>query len=405
MNSEMEIYYATNKLFLSRIGGWPYQRKPLKVLIPCFFTMVHFSVIVTQALLLYDTWGDIDIVVECIITLTLLFAASIKLINIVVNNDKLRRLLQHMNKHWELFNSELERQILRYYGSIGQKVTNYYAAYFSATLLSYVLIPLVPRILDVIIPLNESRPLGYVYQAEYRVDKEKYYYPILFHTYLASTITTTILFTVDTTYIVCVLHTCSLFTAVSQQLENITRKTDITSSDKKVHKEMHYHIFMEKHNSIGNDYIALINCLKKHQLALEHAQILDSMFTHATFIMLSINVLILSIIGIQLINNLENIEETVRYVFISCASFIHLITMCIPGQLLIDKSTEVFIKTYGSAWYTFSVRTKKLLGILLYRSFTPCTLTAGRTFIMSMTMCSSVMQTAMSYFTAFSSMK
>ncbi|KAL0102413.1 hypothetical protein PUN28_017984 [Cardiocondyla obscurior] len=79
--------------------------------------------------------------------------------------------------------------------------------------------------------------------------------------------------------------------------------------------------------------------------------------------------------------------------------------MCIPGQLLIDRSTEIFNEAYSSEWYTFSLKTKKLLRVLFYRSFVPCTLTAGKMFVMSMTMCSSVLQTAMSYFTAFLSIK
>ncbi|XP_071567429.1 uncharacterized protein [Temnothorax nylanderi] len=409
MNMDMERYYAVNKLFLLRIGGWPYQRKVIKILIPCLFTIVHCSTIVTQVLLLYDTWGDIDIVVECTITLTPLFAASTKLINIVVNNDKFQRLLQLMNEHWEFFNSEYERHILRHYASIGQKVTSYFAVYFTITLVSYLLIPLIPRILDIVIPLNESRPLAYIYQAEYRVDEEKYYYLIIFHTYIVSTITTTILFTVDTTYIVCALHACSLFTAISWRLENIIGDQADTKSDnnEKIYTGTHYdlEIFVEKHGSANNDYRELMMCLKKHQLALEHVKTLDSMFTHVTFILLSLNVLILSVIGIQLINNLTHTEEVIRYGFITFGAFTHLVCMCIPGQLLIDRSTDVFDKAYGSSWYTFSVKSRKLLRVLLYRSLAPCTLTAGKMFVMSMTMCSSVMQTAMSYFTAFLSVK
>jgi len=38
-----------------------------------------------------------------------------------------RRLLQLMNDHWELFNSECERHILRYYANIGRKITSYFA--------------------------------------------------------------------------------------------------------------------------------------------------------------------------------------------------------------------------------------------------------------------------------------
>ncbi|TGZ54339.1 Uncharacterized protein DBV15_12947 [Temnothorax longispinosus] len=49
-----------------------------------------------------------------------------------------------------------------------------------------------------------------------------------------------------------------------------------------------------------------------------------------------------------------------------------------------------FSVRYGSSWYTFSVKSKKLLRVLLYRSLAPCTLTAGKMFVMSMTMCSSV---------------
>ncbi|XP_039305957.1 uncharacterized protein LOC105206589 isoform X3 [Solenopsis invicta] len=426
MNSEMEMYYATNKLFLLRIGGWPYQRKILKVLIPCFFIMVHYSTVATQVicdidyasnrtsvsrnnqliLLLYNTWGDVDIAIECIITLTCLFVASAKFINIVVNNDKFRRILQLMNEHWKVFNSEFERHILRYYANIGKKTTNYFAAYFMIVIMFYLTIPLLPKILDILIPLNESRPLAYIYQAEYRVDKEKYYYPILLHCSVTSIITVTILFTVDTTYIICVLHACSLFTAVSQRLENMTGEIDIKSDDdEENYTEMHYQLFAEKYRSTGNDYRELITCLKKHQLALEHVQILNSTFNQVTFIVLCLNMLILSVIGIQLINNLEKTEEVIRYVFVSCAVFTHLICMCIPGQLLIDRSTEVFDKAYGSAWHTFSIKTRRLLRILLYRSLVPSTLTAGQMFVMSMTMCSSVTQSAMSYFTAFLSIR
>lgn len=89
-----------------------------------------------------------------------------------------------------------------------------FSVYLITVILVYLLIPLIPRILDIVIPLNESRPLAYVFPAEYKLDKEKYYYLILGHTYIISITTITILFTVDTTYIVCVLHACSLFTAI-----------------------------------------------------------------------------------------------------------------------------------------------------------------------------------------------
>ncbi|KYM85888.1 hypothetical protein ALC53_04378 [Atta colombica] len=342
MNPEMEKYYAINKLFLSAIGVWPYQRRVLKVFLPCLFSTIHYAGFITQVLLVYDTWGNMDVIVEAIIVITCIFGANTKLINIIVNNHKFRRLLQLMCEHWEFFNSE--RHIMRYYASISQKVTKYFGVYFIVFTIFYLLIPLIPRILDVVKPLNESRPLIYVYSVEYRVDKEKYYYPILLHCYATSLITIIILFTIDTTYIMCVLHVCSLFIAISYRLENITIKAENKSDNKKQYIGRHCRLLMEKHDSIGNDYHELIMCLKRHQLALEYVQILNSTFTQAMFILLSLNMLNLSVIGIQLIKNLEHINEIIRSIFFICAVFIHLVCMCIPGQLLIDRSIEVFDK-------------------------------------------------------------
>lgn len=86
--------------------------------------------------------------------------------------------------------------------------------YSYTILITFLSIPLIPIVLNVMIPLNESRPLIYVYEAEYGIDKDKYYYPILLHNYAACTVNIMIVTSVDTMYIVCVLHACSLFEIV-----------------------------------------------------------------------------------------------------------------------------------------------------------------------------------------------
>ncbi|XP_036150658.1 uncharacterized protein LOC105832575 [Monomorium pharaonis] len=404
MNREMEMYYATNKLFLSLIGGWPYQQKTLKILKLCFFASIQFSAIVPQVLVLYDTWGDMDIAVNCLVNFVIIIAGTIKLTNIVVNNNKFRQLLQHMIEHWELFNSEFEQHILRRYANIGQTIRRYYGVYVIVTLTLYLSMPLVPKILNVIIPLNESRPLMYVYQAEYRVEKEKYYNLIFFHSCVATSITAIILFTVDTTYIMCVLHACGLFAAVSRRLKNITGKTK-SDDHENVQIRISHHVIMKKHNSIGNNHRELMICLKKHQIALEYAQIFNSMFTYVTLVLLCTNMMILSVIGIQLINNIKNTGESIRYIFILFGVFVHLACMCSPGQFLINHSTNIFDEAYNLRWYTFSTKTRKLLIMLLYRSLVPCKLTAGKSFVMSMSMLNTMIRTAMSYFTTFLSMR
>lgn len=90
----------------------------------------------------------------------------------------------------------------------------FFAVYINIFVAIFLSIPLMPRILNVIIPLNESRPSIYVLEGDWGVDKEKYYYPILLHCYLAIIVGTRCLVNVDTIYVVCVLHGCSLFNAI-----------------------------------------------------------------------------------------------------------------------------------------------------------------------------------------------
>ncbi|XP_067209612.1 odorant receptor 22b-like isoform X2 [Linepithema humile] len=382
MNEHVKEYYALNKFFLSRIGVWPYQHKALKILLPCFLSALQYFGILTEVFLLQENWGDMDIAVESMINTCSILVSNAKLINIIVNNEKFRLLLQFMNDHWVHFNSKSERHILRHYAAIGRRVTKYYAAFFYIIFFLYLLIPLIPRVLDIVVPLNESRPLKYLYQGEYKVDKEKYYYPILLYAFVAIIINMSIIMIIDTMYIVCVLHTCSLFTAISHRLENI-----------------------EKHHSADNNYHELMACLKKHQLALEYVRLLNSTFTYVTFLLLFLNIMGLSVIGLQVLNKLGNTEEVVRFACLSLGVISHLICMCFPGQLLMDRSAEVFDKAYCSQWYTFSAKSKRLLGILLHKSLVPCSLLAGKFVVISMALCSSVMQTAMSYFTALLSMR
>lgn len=115
-----------------------------------------------------------------------------------------------------------------------------FAVFIYTALITFMAIPLTPKILDVLMPLNESRSVIFVFEAEYGIDKEKYYYPILLHSYLSVVITIGIMVNIDTLYIVLTLHGCSLFSAIgyvrnkwltvqwedSRQWENILQRVD-----------------------------------------------------------------------------------------------------------------------------------------------------------------------------------
>lgn len=78
----------------------------------------------------------------------------------------------------------------------------------------FLLIPLTPIFLDIILPLNESRPRLFAVAIELRIDQEKYYIPIFCYNIGTIIFGVIIMVTVDTMYVVCTAHACSLFSII-----------------------------------------------------------------------------------------------------------------------------------------------------------------------------------------------
>lgn len=68
-----------------------------------------------------------------------------------------------------------------------------------------------PMLLDVVLPLNKSRPRQLAVYAEFGVDHDKYFFPIFFYISFMITVGITIMVASDTMHIACTAHACSLF--------------------------------------------------------------------------------------------------------------------------------------------------------------------------------------------------
>ncbi|XP_019884004.1 uncharacterized protein LOC109610211 isoform X1 [Camponotus floridanus] len=409
MQSDILRYYHVNKIFMSQIGVWPYQNRAIRILIPTVLTFIDISYVAAEMIRMFDTWGDVDIAVECIISTIIVFACFTKLFNLSFRINEMRYLFSLIEYHWQVFNNSTDVEILQNYVVFGRKVVIFYSIYVYVSMILYLLMPMSPQILDIMMPLNESRPRKFLFEVEYRIDREKYYYLILFHSYVAVIGVMSIVVCADTTYIAYVQHGCSLFAAIGYRLEHIvSREYELSQMNYFTDNEERKCRDMEVDDIYVNQqtvYRELVICLRKHQLAIQYARLLESSFMLSTGIQLSCNMLALSLIGIQVISNLDSTEDLIRYLSLCAGAFFHLLWMSLPGQRLMDHSMKIFDKACRSHWYTFSAESKRLFRILLYRSNVACTLTAGKIYVMSMENYSMVVQTAMSYFMTFSSLK
>jgi len=81
-------------------------------------------------------------------------------------------------------------------------------------LLVIIIMPLTPIFLDMIKPLNESRPRFFAMEIEFRVNKDDYFLPIFCYTTIVIVVGAVITLGVDSMHIACTAHACSLFAAI-----------------------------------------------------------------------------------------------------------------------------------------------------------------------------------------------
>ncbi|XP_077268246.1 uncharacterized protein LOC143900594 isoform X2 [Temnothorax americanus] len=405
MQSAVKRYYNINKSLMSKLGGWPTQSKFMKILLPTIITSFIFCIGFLEFVKLSETWRGITEDCECFIMVLITIGGYVKLYLIVLKNKNIERLLSLIDYHWRVFTHSLEVQIMHEYAIVARKMTISYAVMIYSLMSLYMLIPVTPQLLDLLMPLNKSRPYKYLFDIDYSFDREVYYYPVLLHSYLSTVVTMSVMVITDTSYMSLAQHACSLFAAIGCRLENLTSEI---SSKENYRPVKDADVICNERKSRDYDdeiYRELVLLLQKHQLSLQYVRLLDSLFELYSFMLLFITIIVTSLLGIQIIALMDRKEEMMRYVAMVIGAFIHLFVLSYPGQRIMDHSADIFHKAYNMVWYKTSRRTTRLLSILLYRGLVPCTLTAGKIYVLSMANYASMMQASVSYFTALSSFK
>ncbi|XP_077261760.1 odorant receptor Or2 isoform X2 [Temnothorax americanus] len=395
--------YNVNRIFMSCLGLWPSQPKLTKRLLSMFCFILEISYLPFEILTLYIHRHSGQIIFECLYQMVITAAFLVKLLNQLWNRDKFRRLYEIMEDHWNVFTSDLEVRILKSYSHISQIFTMSYSILIYFMMSMFITIPsLGPILLDIVLPLNKSRPRHIAIYSEYGIDQDKYFVPIFLYTSVMITVGMTIMVAVDTMHIVCTAHACSLFQLIGQQIENVI--SNVHNGDE-VNEVGHctnveYKVFSEE--MIYREYIV---CLKKHQLALEYIDLLNDTYKIVGISFSLLIAAVFSLLGVRIVYVLDQLEEIIRFLFIIAGALLQLMIVCYSGQKVMDESQNIFHRAYAAEWYKFSPRLKSLLIITLYRSVVPCKLTAGNLFPLSMTVFAAVIRTAVSYFTAFLSIQ
>ncbi|XP_018378291.1 PREDICTED: odorant receptor 9a-like [Trachymyrmex cornetzi] len=255
---------------------------------------------------------------------------------------------------------------MKKYATNARLISFAYVLYLYLSLSAFILLSLVPKLLNIVLPLNDSRPITMPYDVYYFMDEEKYYFYIIFHIYVSVNISLTAAAAHDSTFFIYIEHICSLFAVVGFHLETLSRK------DRN-----------DANNNLSYNRKIVVS-IHAHWRALRFAKILEDIFCTAFAVQMLIVTVTLTITLLQVALQYGDINEMFKYLMYIFGQVLHTFFFSLQGQRLINHSIQLRDKVYNSSWYEIPAESRKLLLFVMRRSMEPCFLSAGKIFIFSL---------------------
>ncbi|XP_070159836.1 odorant receptor 9a-like [Polyergus mexicanus] len=388
-----ERYYKLNRILLLCLGLWPYQNSSLKKIQIIFFETLFISFLLCQFNTFLVMKYDINIIIKVLLYIIINCIFIIKYNAYFLLADNIKYIFDRIRYDWNLLKTQVELEIIRGYANNAKLYTICFVLLVTISILAYIILSCIPCVLDIIMPMNDSRPLSLPILVEYYfVDKEVYYYTILTHIIVilcAGCITITAIATLLIAYVV---HNCAMFKIASYRMEHICDE-----NVQQMSKNLKQYVFYEK----------LIHAVYIHRRALDLASILTDSFATLYFVLLGFGVssTILSVLNFVNAVSLDDISELLIF---SGIIFIHLYYIFLGnyvGQGIIDTSSDIYQSAYKTHWYAAPLWVQKSLLLVMKRINKKSTLTAGGLFDASLEGFATLMSTSMSYVMVVQSMR
>ncbi|KAK0182189.1 hypothetical protein PV327_000351 [Microctonus hyperodae] len=371
MNIFESRYFQINKRVFIFLGQWPFQNITQRNFLRIFVMLAMGSILMPKLIKFIEILNDIDGVIECIPMVGLHMVSFFKYLNWIFNSRKMKNLLLHMQKDWDSLKCDRDIAIMHKFSERARIISVAYASAMFSILGLYLASPAVPRILDMILPLNESRHRIYLYQTEYFVDRDEYYIPILLHAYMTVPISLSVIVFVDNMFAMYIHHACGLFSALSVHLGTLHTNNVKKSNDNDLESSAVIH---QK----------IIMCVKMHRNVIDFSNELESSCTIVYLIVLTFNLMMITVTGVVTVMKLNQPSEAIKFLAFTLGEIFHLFFTSYQGQQLIEQSELVFTSVYMSEWYTSPTNMQSLLILIMVRSKNPCKLTAGTVYTISM---------------------
>ncbi|XP_043511733.1 uncharacterized protein LOC122529552 [Frieseomelitta varia] len=399
-------YYKILERYLQLLGQDPRQKKKFRNTILTIVVISIVSILIPTTLELFTSLynKDMDAVIECLPHFIASSISFVKVLNMHFNRENFLKLFQRVAKDWQQLKLNNELDILDETVMNGNKIAQLYKkkyifdcihVYFSDIIVSFtalfLMVPLISPILDIVHPLNQTRPRQQLLRVNYIFfNDDDYFFYVYLQLFWGAIIVVFTVIGADWLYMLIIHHNSGLFAVCGHQVQKVT---------------MNPSYFTGENISQNYTYETFRNCVMMHNEAIRFCNILNECSQGSYLIQVGLNMLGISATAVQTVVNLDRPEEAMRSALFCGANQFHLFLLSLPSQVLLDHCSDLANNIYSSTWYRTPVQIQKLLYVMQIRCKKLCSLTAGGLYEMNVENFGITFKTCMSYITMLMSLK
>ncbi|KAG7213210.1 hypothetical protein KM043_002521 [Ampulex compressa] len=242
---------------------------------------------------------------------------------------------EQMERNWRTLRDEQEITILKQYSEHSRLFSLVFATLMYAPLIAVIFYQFLPDILDILLPLNETRPHKMPVLFEYFLDQEKYFYLLILHANLMVFMGTTAIIASETMTTLIMYHICAFFKIISYRLQFVF--------DQNFHSDSVSPVTQCTANE------KLIDVIKAHKDVIEFGTEFIKSQSTGYFLLLSLGIISISLCLYRLhhaLSLMDDMPELFNAAFLLVANLIYLFLTNFLGQTVMDHSSKIFTDIY-----------------------------------------------------------
>ncbi|XP_076386304.1 odorant receptor 13a-like [Megachile rotundata] len=292
-----------------------------------------------------------------------------------------------MFNDWKTDRSKEELAILSSYMDKGSFFSTVYLVNAYGTTALFIQLPWWPRIADLVMPLNTSRPRTYIIPAYYPLDEDRYYYLIIFQMTMEVIVLMFVYVACDTCFIYSVQHACGLFATCGYRFKEAVRDVSASSDILSLPEET---------------YEKVCRSAEAHSRAITFVKEFEEI--HFGYLLICLATITVAFSGtLALLSKLNICPQFYECVVFLIVQLVHLFLLTVQGQFVSNSNWKTYNEIYEGLWYLAVPKTQMVYMQALRATLSAPQITAGRRIPMNLETFASIIKASVSYFTMLKS--